>query len=258
MKKAGSGSNSRDEWGRLWEVYQSKVTLNPAQRFRQSLVSDFVALVPTGSRLLDAGCGRGDTLGMIASTRADLHLFGVELSDSGVAATKALVPSATIEACDLVARDRSLPAGFCDFDAAICTEVLEHVDDATAFLVSLRSLMRPGARLFITVPGGPRSAFDRHIGHLRHYSADSLADLLERAGFRRYSIGRKGFPVFNLYKSIVILRGDALVDDMAEESVGGIVSKAADAVMRLFARLFPFVLADSRFGWQLTAEVFVE
>ncbi len=31
--------------------------------------------------------------------------------------------------------------------------------------------LAPGCRLVVTVPGGPRSAFDRHIGHRRHFSA---------------------------------------------------------------------------------------
>ncbi|MEI6690079.1 MAG: hypothetical protein WCN97_12080, partial [Thermoleophilia bacterium] len=131
-----------------------------------------------------------------------------------------------------------------------------HVEDPVRFLVALRSMMRPGGRLFITVPGGPRSAFDRHIGHLRHFTAESLDDLLESAGFRRSMIRRRGFPIFNLYKCVVMLRGESLINDVDGSSSSS--TRVADGVMAVFDRLFGFVLPDSRFGWQLTAEVVVE
>ena len=33
------------------------------------------------------------------------------------------------------------------------------------------ALLAPGAKVVVTVPGGPRSAFDKHIGHCRHFTA---------------------------------------------------------------------------------------
>jgi len=33
------------------------------------------------------------------------------------------------------------------------------------------------------VPGGPMSAFDRHVGHRRHFSAAALRQLLVNSGF---------------------------------------------------------------------------
>ncbi|MEI7624418.1 MAG: class I SAM-dependent methyltransferase [Actinomycetes bacterium] len=257
MDSSGVASNSSDEWSRLWDAYQFSANRNPAQRFRRGLVADFAELIPNEAKFLDAGCGQGDTLALISALRPDLKLFGIELSDSGVKATQSLVPSASVQSCDLLADDLGLPQGFGEFDAAVCTEVLEHVDDPVQFLIALRSLLRPGARVFITVPGGPRSAFDRHIGHLRHFTAGSLTEVLHAAGFERSLVRRRGFPVFNLYKCVVMLRGESLIDDV-DGSSASISSRAADVVMTIFNRLFGFVFADSRFGWQLTAEAIVE
>ena len=53
---------------------------------------------------------------------------------------------------------------------AVCSEVLEHVDEPVVLLRNARSWLAPGCRLVVTVPGGPMSAFDRHIGHRRHFS----------------------------------------------------------------------------------------
>ena len=40
----------------------------------------------------------------------------------------------------------------------------------------------PPAPLVVTVPGGPMSAFDHHIGHRRHYDIPDLTALLEGRG----------------------------------------------------------------------------
>jgi len=257
VDSAEIGSNSIDEWNRLWETYAAATSRNPAQRFRCGLVAEFVTLVPSGARLLDVGCGTGETLALVAVLRPDLELSGIELSQSGVKATRALVPHAAVWSSDLLEDDLRLPDGFDQVDAIVCTEVLEHVEDPVRFLLAVRSLVRPGSRIFITVPGGPRSAFDRHIGHLRHFSAASLRDTLTAAGLGRALIRRRGFPVFNIYKFVVMLRGKSLIADV-DGSSSSISSRAANAAMGAFDRLFGFVLPDSKFGWQLTAEAVVE
>jgi len=41
--------------------------------------------------------------------------------------------------------------------------------------------MAPGCRVIITVPGGPMTLFDKHIGHRKHYSSQELRLLLRAA-----------------------------------------------------------------------------
>src|SRR5262249_14522534 len=65
-------------------------------------------------------------------------------------------------------------------------DVLEHIEDDVAFLRSLRRLLKPGGRLYVTVPAFPPlwSAEDEHAGHFRRYTRRSLNEVLERGGFR--------------------------------------------------------------------------
>ena len=85
--------------------------------------------------------------------------------------------------------------------------MLEHVESRGALIRNAAPYMAPGCSLVVTVPGGPMSAFDRHIGHRRHFSPSDLRDLLRGAGFEIEMGGGRAFPFFNIYRLVVILRG---------------------------------------------------
>jgi SAM-dependent methyltransferase len=132
---------------------------------------------------------------------------------------------------------------------AVCSEVLEHVDEPARLLKNALPYLAPDCRLVVTVPGGPMSAFDRHIGHRRHYRPHELRILLQRAGFEVDRVWGAGFPFFNLYRLVVILRGRRLIED-AEQAKPG---RAAALAMRVFDTLFRLNLQSSRWGWQTIA-----
>ena len=108
----------------------------------------------------------------------------------------------------------------------------------------------PGCRVVVTVPGGPMSAFDRHIGHRRHFSSEDLGRLMQSAGLRVMLVLGAGFPFFNLYRALVIARGESLVADArpdAEHSPTGLLVRAG---MAAFRPLFLANLPRSPLGWQ--------
>jgi SAM-dependent methyltransferase len=132
---------------------------------------------------------------------------------------------------------------------AVCSEVLEHVDDPVRLLSNVSPYLAPGCRLVVTVPGSPMSAFDRHIGHRRHYRPPELRRMLETAGFVVERATGAGFPFFNLYRLAVILRGRRLIEDAERGAAGGAVRLG----MRVFESLFRLNLASSPWGWQTIA-----
>jgi 2-polyprenyl-3-methyl-5-hydroxy-6-metoxy-1,4-benzoquinol methylase len=69
-------------------------------------------------------------------------------------------------------------------DVVVYSKVIERVDDPVGFCHRIRSYLKPGGRLLVTVPGGPMSAFDRFIGHRHHDDRTSIARVLDAAGFR--------------------------------------------------------------------------
>jgi hypothetical protein len=105
------------------------------------------------------------------------------------------------------------------------------------------------------VPGGPMSAFDRTIGHRRHYTAAALGEVLRAAGLGVDWVHGAGFPFFNLYRVAVIARGDALSRDL-ERREG--LPLAARVAMTAFDRLFRLSRSGGVRGWQIVARARVD
>jgi hypothetical protein len=180
------------------------------------------------------------------------ELLGFELSATGVEISRKKAPEAEFLIADLF----HPPAGLKGYEGwatdAVCSEVLEHVDDPSAFLRAARPYLAPEARLIVTVPGGPLSAFDRHIGHRRHFARNSIAGVLTEAGFAVERVYLSGFPFYNLYRGMVIARGEKLASDV-EAGRDGFSSRVANASMAVFRGLFRFNLLDCPLGWQVVA-----
>lgn len=75
--------------------------------------------------------------------------------------------------------------GMPPFDAAVLTNVLEHIEDDDAALADLAASLKPGGRLCLWVPAFQLlySDWDRQIGHYRRYRKGELKKQLTRAGY---------------------------------------------------------------------------
>jgi SAM-dependent methyltransferase len=246
--------NDRDDWDSHWDRFALSAERNPAQRMRHALVANLLRrhMDPGQARLLDIGSGQGDLLFRLGSLGPWSGMLGVEMSRSGVEISRKKVPGANFVVADLFQSPEELKAYFGWASAAVCCEVLEHVDAPEELLRAARPLLADRAWLIVTVPSGPMSAFDRHIGHRRHFTKASIGDVLHRAGFEVQSTHLSGFPFFNLYRRLVIARGKKLITDVDDTLAGG-SSRLARAAMAGFRGLFRFNLTDSPWGWQIVA-----
>jgi trans-aconitate methyltransferase len=249
------GSESRDDWEGHWRDYNEAASNNPAQEYRRQVIFELLGLRGSGAgvRLLDIGSGQGDLAAAIRAKFPLAEILGLELSGLGVEISKRRVPDVQFVQRNLL-MEETVPTEHCNWAThAICSEVIEHVDDPVRLLRSAREYLRPDCVLALTAPGGPMSEFDKHIGHRTHYRPKEIERLLKEAGYAPEYVVRAGFPFFNLYRCVVILRGKQLVDDVSEQrNPSG--SRLAAAVMAVFHLLFRMNVYSSPWGWQMIAK----
>lgn len=244
------GTLAPDDWDGHWTEYGDANERNPAQDYRRALCMFLVGRHGAPERLLDVGSGNGELLAAAAKRWPGTRLSGLELSPAGVEETKRKVAGARVRVCDLLVSSEPVADETGWATHAVCSEVLEHVDDPVRLLRNARAWMEPGCRLVVTVPGGPMSAFDRYIGHRRHFSTDDLGKVLIEAGFETQLLAGAGFPFFNLYRGLVIARGQRLVSDAAVDSRETPQAKVIQAAMLAFKPLLAISLPRTPLGWQ--------
>ncbi len=237
-----------DDWDRHWTDFSATSEICPATRYRQKLCIRLLKIAGNGAgvRLLDIGSGTGGFAAAFLRRFPRAKVRGLELSERGTELARHRVPGAEFEQRNLI---EALPPGRHDmFQAthAVCSEVLEHLEDPAALLRNAMDYFGPDCRLVVTVPGGTPNAFDRHIGHRRHYEAAELRQLLESVGLEVEWAGGVGFPFFNLYRLMVAWRGEQL-----KQEVAGPPSLSVRAGMAIFEALFHFNLMTA--GWQTAA-----
>ena len=240
-----------DDWDRHWSDIASTTEAGPTPKYRTRLILQLLELdrFPGRAQLLDLGSGLGDFAAAVQASFPGVDVVGLELSRTGVDIASRKVPSARFHQRNLLA-----PAQPGDSDGirathAVCSEVLEHLDDPLVFLRNAIAYLAPDCRLIVTVPGGPSSAFARHIGHRRHYRPRELRELLEAAGFVVERAAGYGFPFFNLFRLLATLRGKRLIQDVS------VPASQAPLHVRVGCIVFDvlFRMNLSFWGWQTVA-----
>jgi SAM-dependent methyltransferase len=69
-------------------------------------------------------------------------------------------------------------------DLVVCQNVLEHIDDERGAVADMAGALKPGGRLLLLVPAGPRlfGRLDEIYGHHRRYTRDHLRDVVADTG----------------------------------------------------------------------------
>lgn len=248
-------SSPRDDWDGHWDEYSQAAQANPAQAYRRDIIFSLLGLSGSGAsvRILDIGSGQGDMAVTLHSAYPQAKIVGLELSASGVEISHRKVPEARFLQCDLLAEDYP-PQDLRGWAThAVCSEVIEHVDDPLTLLRRSRAYMTPGCELVLTAPGGPMSAFDKHIGHRRHFRPSDIESLFRKAGYVPKLVKRAGFPFFNIYRCLIVFRGRQLIEDLSARQ-NPTASRSAGMAMMLFRGLFHFNFDSSPWGWQMVGK----
>jgi SAM-dependent methyltransferase len=161
---------------------------------------DGIAL-PRDARILELGCGSGGNLPMLAG-RGQLYAMDPQQSALSFAASRRL---AKLTRGSLPGQ---LPFASNRFDLVVMTDVLEHLDDDRASLRAVRSCLKPGGWLLITVPALSWlwSEHDATHHHHRRYSANELRRLLSDCGFAIQYLSYYNFLLFPAIAAVRLLQ----------------------------------------------------
>ncbi len=133
--------------------------------------------LPENSEILEAGCGTGGNLRMLARHG---KLSAMELDEIACK----LANARQVIQVQLGSLPDNIP--FSDqYDLILMLDILEHLDDDQAALVALHSRLKPGGWLLITVPAYQFlwSHHDDINHHKRRYVLRGLKQVVSKAGY---------------------------------------------------------------------------
>ena len=145
-----------------------------------AVIERIVAGLARGYRVLEVGCGDGNTLRMLERSCSGGTLVGMDLFAEGLhyARRRTRAP--------LVRGSMERPPFNVRFHVVGMFDVLEHIEDDRAALARVHELVEPGGALVLTVPAHQKlwSRFDEEAHHCRRYEPPDLLARLREAGFQ--------------------------------------------------------------------------
>jgi SAM-dependent methyltransferase len=163
----------------------------PGDHSRQTLADAYAARdlgLPPQPRVMDLGCGRGDSVDLFRAAHPDVRWTGVDVERSA-------------EVAERVRRDAEfvtfdgerLPFGDEEFDLVFCKQVLEHVLRPAPLVADVARVLRPGGWF-----AGSTSQLEAfHSRSTANPTPYGLKLLVERAGLELVEL-RPGIDGFTL------------------------------------------------------------
>lgn|GEM_PF-2140677 len=141
---------------------------------------ELAAELCAGARVLDLGCGTGYGTEILARKAA--RVVGVDIDEPAIRAARDAFGE--VENAEFVTGDAlaALDGGVGGhFDAIVCFEVLEHLDDLDAVVERLVTRTRRGTKLIFSVPNS-RTFAEENPYHVTDFDFRSTLSLTERFG----------------------------------------------------------------------------
>jgi 2-polyprenyl-3-methyl-5-hydroxy-6-metoxy-1,4-benzoquinol methylase len=163
----------------LWGLYFSEAFWVTHHRLFQFFLTEFVSALPDRGSALEAPVGSAVFLTQLLAKKPKWSGVGVDLSKSAIdLSTELARAKRQSNRIKLVMSDIETYSPNERFDAIICGEFLEHVEDPVAILKKLTSVLAEGGSLFLTTVAW--AAFPDHI--FLYHSAQEIRDHIAASG----------------------------------------------------------------------------
>jgi len=177
--------NSLESFDHFWETDQL-VGEYLAEARREFYREVLAACGPyLHGRVADVGCGPGYVLQALASSGSAKQLYGMDFSSSSIKRSREAVPAGHFLIGDIY----HMACEDAVFDAVLCMETLEHLEQPAEALGELLRICRNGGHVIVTIPNG---AVDEYVGHLNFWTEEEFRTFLPEklTAFRSCQGGR--------------------------------------------------------------------
>jgi len=169
-------SNTSSQCNQLVNFFQFK--LDPEDFSNDQFARSVAARIPSDALVLDAGAGKAPYAHYHREHRYMTIDYGGDRT-----VKEAVLPDCFSDVANIPFQENV-------FDAILCYQVLEHVSDPQQVLQGLYSVLRPGGRLYLTVPQGWGLHHEPH--HYFNFTRYGLRLLFDRVGFVDVNIEERG------------------------------------------------------------------
>ncbi len=188
----------RIDYDALWRgPWRDAAARGPGFRSRYATLLRLMGRHGAAGRFLEVGAGNGAFLPIL---HARFPWLEISAHDGSKVALETLRGRPEVAE----AYDGDLGSGLDlgrAFDVIVCSEVLEHIEDHAAALDAIVRHLRPGGRLYLSVPlrRSLWTQVDDAVGHVRRYDRGELAGMCRGQGLQILDDLSTGFPVYNAY-----------------------------------------------------------
>ncbi len=192
-----------------------------------------------GSRILDAGCGRGLFSFYLARCFPDCHVIGMDTDDKQIEINNKIKNKRNFKNCDFICSDITQLKNDELFSFILSVDNLEHIKDDLKQCRLFFSVLQPGGKLLIHVPHLTRNLFGfksqnfmRIQGHVRSgYTMVELNRMLRDAGFYI----EKSFYDYGYFETLA-------------NNISYLITGGKEKKRHLYALAFPWLLLLSQLG----------
>lgn len=166
---------------------------------------------PTDEAVLDVGCHSGTFTQKIIQKIKTKKVYGIDISPSAIEKISERIPYGTFKVAD--ATEIPFKSNF--FEAAVCLEVLEHVDYPLEVLKEIHRVLKKGGYGVILVPTDNRLfkfiwflwtmyyPVWRHA-HVQSFSNTTLESVIKKSGFKIVMVKYFNLGMLKLVKFVKV------------------------------------------------------